>query len=162
MSLKSTDGHRWAFMRPFRIPSTAHPERTYLWRLRIIQTPWFALYLHKIMLPDDDRHPHNHPFEFTSLILKGGYTEERYINPWTSRVPVIRHHRWLTTNKMSVGTFHRIISTFGRKPAWTLVFIGRRTQDWGFFTPITYIRHEDYFAIRHDMEIMEHIDRTGG
>lgn len=34
------------------------------------------LWLHRFLSADGDRHLHSHPFEFDSIILHGGYTEE--------------------------------------------------------------------------------------
>jgi len=34
------------------------------------------LWLHRFLSADGDRHLHSHPFEFESIILHGGYTEE--------------------------------------------------------------------------------------
>ena len=40
-------------------------------------TPWGALRLHHILRGDNDRHFHDHPMDFISLILRGGYIEHR-------------------------------------------------------------------------------------
>jgi hypothetical protein len=47
--------------------------------LRTSRTPWLARLLppmrfHLIWERDQDRHPHDHPWEFQTLILEGGYT----------------------------------------------------------------------------------------
>ena len=44
------------------------------WTLR---TPIGMLRLHHILRGDDDREFHDHPFDFTSIILAGGYVEHR-------------------------------------------------------------------------------------
>lgn len=46
-------------------------------RWQILALPWGTLYLHHIARADQDEHLHNHPWNFTSLILKGGYVEIR-------------------------------------------------------------------------------------
>jgi hypothetical protein len=40
------------------------------------------LYLHKFYTGDSDRHLHDHPWPFRSLILKGGYNEFSYNPAW--------------------------------------------------------------------------------
>lgn len=140
VKLASTDGKRVAFMRPFAIPDAANPEETYLWRLRIIQTPWFALYLHKINTPDGDRHPHDHPFNFWSLILKGGYNEHVIDPEFRTKV----HRRgWFSFHKMPKTHFHSITRLLS-VPTWTLIFVGARTQDWGFLTDDGWVDHATY------------------
>lgn len=44
-------------------------------RYKLLHTPWFGLYFHRIMRSDMGRHFHDHPWSFLSLILRGGYTE---------------------------------------------------------------------------------------
>jgi len=57
---------RWAFMQGFQVAQNGRP---YLDRLRVLQTPWFSVLLHRIHEPDLDRDPHDHPWPFVSLIL---------------------------------------------------------------------------------------------
>jgi hypothetical protein len=60
---------RWAFMRRFRL-TTAEGD-TYLDRLRVVQTPWFGIYLHRLGTPDPGLDLHDHPWPFVSIILVG-------------------------------------------------------------------------------------------
>jgi hypothetical protein len=43
----------------------------------IFQTPWGTIHLHHILRSDGDRAFHDHPWNFTSILLSGGYTELR-------------------------------------------------------------------------------------
>lgn len=52
-------------------------ERTEYMRRWIFSCPWFTIRLHHI-LDSDYGLPHNHPWNFVSLVLKGGYTEALY------------------------------------------------------------------------------------
>lgn len=51
-------------------------SQLYLRRYRVLVTPWFGVFVHKIMLDDSDRHLHDHPWVFGTLVLSGGYDEE--------------------------------------------------------------------------------------
>jgi hypothetical protein len=138
--LVGTDGTLWAFMKVFEIPDLDDPTQVYLKRWRIIQTPYFGIYLHKILLPDGDRNPHNHPWDFWSFILKGQYTEEFKIARGTHERP----NTWRrgSFHKMWIHNFHRI--TLLEVPTWTLVFTGKRVQDWGFLDGLEFIPHAQY------------------
>jgi hypothetical protein len=114
---------RWAFMERFEIPDLDHPERNYLTRLRIIQTPLFALYLHRMDGPDSRVTLHDHPWPFLSVILRGGYDELR--NYDDDLVSVER------LNVKSATDFHTIVRLH-RVPTWTLMFVGRRRRVWGY------------------------------
>ena len=148
--LLGTDGTRWAFMKVFDIPDAIEPNKVDLRRWRLIQTPRFALYLHKINLPDRDRPMHDHPFNFWSFILKGGYSERlaitREVEQFTD--PTIEYRRWppMSFHKMPVGMCHNI-DVLHATPTWSLVFVGRRQQDWGFILPGQgWVQHDAYFA----------------
>src|SRR3954462_14608228 len=114
----------WALFRKVDIigqdPDTG-ADTLYLRRWLFVRTPWFQVMLHKINRPDADRHLHDHPWSFRSLILKGGYVE--HICTKSAHLDV----QWTRTCKprMFVGhnqfTFHRIDRLLNG-PAWTLVF----------------------------------------
>jgi hypothetical protein len=102
----------------------------YLRRLRIVQTPWWALYLHFILEPDYDRHPHDHPANFWTFILRGGYQEVLYRQ--VGGTPLVQTWRRWSLHKMSIRHAHQItLLTPGTR---TLVLFGRRQKGWGFWT----------------------------
>lgn len=79
--------------------------------------------LHHIIQPDHDRHLHNHPWDFTSIILRGWYVEECPGYQQLRRPGSIAHRR--------AADLHRIRSV-SQGGVWTLVFTGPRVQVWGF------------------------------
>jgi hypothetical protein len=133
---RSTDGLRWALLQPFAIEDLDDPDRTYLWRLRIVQTPLFGVYLHRIDMDDGYRPLHDHPWGFLGLILWGGYTEETLHDGTRS---------WRTGSMhwMPFRTFHAI-RHLDRSPTWTLVLVGRRRADWGFLDNGRWMPHKTY------------------
>src|SRR6266404_3883909 len=60
---------------------TLYLRRFFLWRRggdSNVGGDGGGLFLHVIHRNDDDRDPHTHPWNFTSLILKGGYLDEQW------------------------------------------------------------------------------------
>ncbi len=89
------------------------------------------VFLHQILMNDLDRHLHNHPWEWSySLILSGGYTEER-LTPGGTRQ---RRMRPGMVNKLGPHDFHRILELHGEE-TWTLFIGGPKTLGWGFLVP---------------------------
>jgi hypothetical protein len=134
---------RWAFLKWADIESAIYPGYVYLRRLRIFQTPWFALYLHFIYEPDLDRDPHDHPCNFWSLIVRGGYKERVY--KWLhdhDHTPT--HNRWnrWTLHYMPVAWAHQITDLV--PGTITLCWFGRRSRRWGFWTSAGFVPSEDY------------------
>ena len=83
---------------------------------------------------DDDRELHNHPWEnSTSLILWGGYREERLDADGTVRV---RTYRPWSINRIGANDFHRV-ELLDPRGCLTLFIAGKRQQSWGFKDPIT-------------------------
>lgn len=139
--LKGTDGSRWALLKTTYIPETATAETALLKRWRIIQTPLFALYLHCHFKPDPSRHLHDHPYNFRTWILKGDYSERRdngLLFVWRAGS---RHF-------MKAELPHSI-HALSRIPTWTLLFVGRRRRDWGFYTDNGWVPHKKYELLNH-------------
>lgn len=125
----------WAILRVATIMDAKDPSQVYLKRFILVKTPYFSVYVHRILLPDTDRNPHDHPFEFSSLILRGGYIEDVY----RRKIPRGRG-RWVKQ------TYVRNLFSYHRHPlssahsittvlpnTTTLVLAGRRVDTWGFW-----------------------------
>lgn len=106
---------------------------TYLYRLVLARLPGGRrLYLHHFVGDDWSLDPHDHPKYFISIGLWGSYIEEVY-DISSSRV-IVREKRWIAPwiRKFSATHTHRIRAkeTGG---AWTLVYTGPVTRQWGFW-----------------------------
>jgi len=121
------DPRLWSIGSRFDIPNFDDPEELYLTRWRIVQTPWFGVYLHRMLGPDSRPTIHDHPWSFTSIVLRGGYVERR-LDPITREIP-LRKVRWV--NRMRTHDAHAIMRLL-RVPTWTLVFVGKRRRTWGY------------------------------
>ncbi len=127
-----------------------------------VKKPLINAYLHKFYKPDSDREQHNHPFKWGfSLILSGGYEEERLI--WYEEKRTIkgkvfkRRYRKVikrtlkpfSINIIRSSDFHRITKLHGPE-VWTFFLAGPKTSDWGFIDIETetykYISHEEFFS----------------
>lgn len=106
--------------------------------------------LHHIMRSDDDRHLHDHPFDFTSFLLSGGYTETT--PPETLFSEADRHiaGRWpkksrfwprFSIVKKRAEDLHSLTL---ERPVWTLVFAGPKRRDWGFATERGWVSNHHY------------------
>ena len=142
---EETTGRRspqWAFMSRLRIMK---PEvGLYLDRLRIVATPRFGVYLHHIVQPDQDPDPHDHPWPFATVVLRGGYVEEFHSFPYVfgSRQPKNQVWRRWSCHRMGTETAHRITRLLG--DTWTLVFVGRRRGTWGFWRGDAWLSWDEY------------------
>lgn len=138
----STRSPRWALWRWLAIPDQRNPDEIYLLRLRVVQTPWFYLYIHWIYLPDG-QDPHDHPWNFWSFVVRGGYTE--WFVPRPGQVGNTGHKRvW------SAGSVHSLKRpdahniTYVKPGTVTVVWGGKRQGTWGFYTPEGWIEWMNY------------------
>lgn len=125
----------------------SHGSEVYMRRWYLLVFPnLFSIRVHHIKLADLDRWPHDHPWSFLSIILRGGY-EEWWCTPDTFRVnscdPDSEDPIWtrFKTKWVRRFNFHRNtdlhqIRKFDRgdRGAWTLIFTGPERREWGFMT----------------------------
>jgi len=125
----------------------------YLIRVYLIKTKLFQICIHQILQSDADC-LHDHPWNFISIILKGGYwegtTPDQVLNGpeldffnyhhgnkiyyrWfgTGRI-LFRKAQWKHRLKLETEESYRTNTV--NKPATTLVIMFKRKREWGFFT----------------------------
>lgn len=139
--VKGKRSPNWAIWKRMTIPCLDGTD--YLVRLRIIQTPWFAVYLHDIHKDDGDRAPHNHPWPFLSLVVRGYYVERVYPDPiGRPEHYILKTHTAHFVHRMGTGAAHRIVDA---SPGLrTLIVTGPRRASWGFFEHGEYTDWADY------------------
>lgn len=133
----TTDGrqlyHRWRFAGfEYRSDLIAH-DYMRRWTLK---TPWGMVRLHHILRSDDRTHLHDHPMDFVSFILAGGYIEHRPTGEAKRFSPgdvVVRRAEDLHALELPEG-----------RTAWTLVFSTNIRRPWGFQTEDGWIMAGDY------------------
>jgi hypothetical protein len=120
--------------------------------------------IHEILRSDADRHLHDHPWSYTTIILKGGYTE---VTHWET---MEQAEQWARKERRQGGMFfnsemgrfelrlmyeagcvlhrkagfpHRLVVSEGES-ATTLFMMGNYQNKWGFYTPEGKIYWRDY------------------
>lgn len=85
--------------------------------------------------PDPQPDLHDHPVNFVSFILWGGYIERARYNE-------VRAFSMGDVNRKRFTDPHRIISVLSN--TLTLVFYGPRKQTWGYYKPTGWVSWRDY------------------
>jgi hypothetical protein len=135
-------GHPRRAMRPHKVlHERFNPDNPYLYRWILFRLPFglLTVYLHRIVRPDDDPDPHDHPWLFWCVyILEGGYLEQIDPrpdppgSPWTALF-YSRHRGYFGINGRHL---HRIDSLIG-EDSWSLVIAGPKVREWGFVDRLT-------------------------
>jgi hypothetical protein len=108
--------------------------------------PYPNIFIHKLCLSDEDRDVHDHPWNYLTVILSGGYWE------W---VPVIVNGKNIGEQKnwrgpgsiiwRRAGSFHRLEMP---NPSWTLFMHGWRKKEWGFLTKNGFVESSEYIRLK--------------
>lgn len=107
--------------------------------------PW-SLRIHWIRLPDQDRHLHDHPWNARTIILKGGYVEERLNdNPFFFDTEEFERNPG-STAKLGFGEYHRI-TRIPDSGAWTLFISGPYQGTWGFLVDGVKVQWRTYLGL---------------
>lgn len=119
-------------------------------RWRLLSLPWFRVYIHKICRSDEDKHLHTHPWNFSSFILKGGYSQEYWDHPLDNRTSYMQVNRFDVV-RMNRHEGHKI--TLNHTPTWSLVFAYGPYGHWGYLTEKGYIDHKLYREMKNNGEL---------
>lgn len=113
------------------------------------------VFVHRMEAPDPGFDLHDHPWWFVSLVLAGGYTEERSLvreAPLRAAIAesvgqsgrgVVDERRAGSVRVMRLDECHRITHLTGRT-SWSLVITGPVRRRWGFFLPSGWISEPEY------------------
>lgn len=158
-----TASKRWGFR---RLTLRRADGQVYLDRWGFQIDRLFGVYLHRMEAPDPGVDLHDHPWDFVSLVLRGGYTElradtreaplfARLAERWPSGVDrpageVVERPRW-SIKRLRFDECHTIIALH-RTPTWTLVLRGPRRRRWGFYLADGWMPEAQYDAtVRRDL-----------
>lgn len=105
--------------------------------------------IHHIVRPDLDRHMHDHPCDFLSVVLRGGYVEKRptFKNPIFHRGRESMRPTFRGAGSVAFRRAHdrHLISEL-HGDVWTLFLMRRTDNPWGFWTPDGKVFWERYEA----------------
>lgn len=108
---------------------------TYLYRWRVLRLFGCAVYVHRFVGDDWSRDLHDHPKQFVSVGLWGGYNEETTKGVREYRAPWVRSFPPSHTHRLTLGRFGE---------CWTLVAVFRATKPWGFWHKGVWIHWREY------------------
>lgn len=121
--------------------------------------PWrfpISIRIHHIILPDQDRHLHDHPWNARTFILRGGYNEVRpHKKFWSSLDGLIEAlkpegmmhiRRAGDTVALKFGEYHRITEV-SEGGVWTLFVTGKYRGTWGFLVDGVKVQWRRYLGL---------------
>jgi hypothetical protein len=134
-----------------RVNNEPYLERYYLFLKDRKKFP-FNIFLHKFLKGDPDD-VHDHPWSYTTLILKGGYYEWVPIfddnNKKISEVASWRKPGHFRT--CSANSYHRI-ELDPTIECWTLFMPGKQTREWGFLVDNKWVENEKYLEGKYERQ----------
>jgi len=130
-----------------RVDKELYLTRYYIFLKDRVRFP-FNVFIHKFHKSDEPT-PHDHPWPYFTLILKGGYTEWiPQFNDHGQKVMEVAAWRGPGHCRFSHATSYHRIEIDPDVDTWTLFVPGPKQRDWGFFTRTGWIESEQYLAQR--------------
>lgn len=113
-------------------------------RWEILKTPFGSIWLHAIYKADTDKHLHNHPWDFTSVVLKGSYIEQTTLGNKKQHPGKI--------NIRNGADYHKILEMIS-PVVYTLFFASKPKRQWGYRVAGEFVDHETYRERKNKGEI---------
>jgi hypothetical protein len=112
----------------------------------------FNVTLHKIVR-SDDAIMHDHPWSYTTVVLKGGYWEHTPVFNEDGKM-FAEFQKWRGPGSVisrKAGEYHWLELDESVGPATTLFFMGRQQREWGFLVQAKkgvhrWVKWTDYLA----------------
>ena len=118
-----------------------HKDSTELYLIRyfLFRSKYFSIYIHRFMRSDVGD-PHDHPFNFLGYVVKGGYIEELWPDPYPyghySELSERKQGSWAWRPAKTTHMVHldkERLSEDQQEAPLTIIFRGRQIRDWGFW-----------------------------
>lgn len=107
-------------------------QKLYLTKWYLGKVFGYKVNIHRFTGPDVGRAPHNHPWDKAfSFILRGWYWERRVTGVDTAGDLVYSEGKVRWFNRLNGMDVHKV-EALGTEEVWTLFFMGKRQQHWGF------------------------------
>lgn len=94
----------------------------------------FSMRLHHWLRSDDLRHPHDHAWDFISIVLWGSV--------WDRASGADRRRGWLSISRFRATHQHSVVVG---KPAWTLLLTGPERRTWGYWVDGKFRKRNKYY-----------------
>lgn len=143
ISRKTADLHDVTFDGTGPVPFRQQP---FAW---LLQRFGIAARVHHILRSDEGREPHDHPWPYLTIILKGGYFEQRFAEDG-----VMLSMKWHGPGSVlfrPADSWHMLKIPEG-STAWTLFVTGRYKQTWGFLTRSGKELYYSYLKRKHERQ----------
>ena len=130
-----------------RVNNEPYLERYYVF---LKDRTWFPfnVFLHKFLKSDPDE-VHDHPWNYATLILKGGYWEWiPQFNNKGEKFGEIAHWRGAGHFRVCGAKSYHRIEIEPDVETWTLFMPMWKRRDWGFWTHKGWVQHEQYLQSR--------------
>jgi hypothetical protein len=113
-------------------------------RWEILKTRWGSIWLHAIYKADTDKHLHNHPWDFKSIVLKGSYKELTQTGVYLQTPGHI--------NIRNGEDYHKILELLS-PVVYTLFFVTKPKRQWGYKVMGKFVDHETYRELKNKGEL---------
>lgn len=98
----------------------------------------FSIRLHYWQKSDDLRHPHDHAWDFISVVLWGSIADRTIVDSERND----EHRPWLSCRFFRAEHQHSVVVD---KPCWTLLVTGPERRKWGYWVKGRFRKRNKYY-----------------
>jgi hypothetical protein len=121
------------------------PECPYFRLWAVLFKKW-SVRLHQWLGDDDHRHPHNHPYWFVTVVLRGGYDDVTYET--IDNAVLVKDVERMRAGMIRFRPADHMHSVQNVRPnTWTFLITGAPMFRWGFLVKGKIIKRDKYFAV---------------
>lgn len=123
----------------FKISHFMREDKLYLTRYSLFNVYFFSAKIHVIHKSDPEE-PHDHPWNYVSIILKGGYWE--VTNSYPRALDVLKWHKPGSILFRNGNKLHRLVVPVSKKCV-SLILCSKKYRDWGFLKGYKWTSHKE-------------------
>jgi hypothetical protein len=132
-------------------------------RAILFKSKYFSIFIHRFMRSDEPV-PHDHPWNFLTYVISGGYTEQLFdrSKPTRSRGTFKKYWTQRTIQRAPGSIRYRSANAIHfvqtdrkysleeiEKAPYTICLLGPRVKEWGFWTSdTTYVDWREFLKVR--------------
>ena len=112
-------------------------------RWQLLKTPWFSIYIHGIYKSDEDKHLHDHPWDYISFSFYGRFIEKNK-GTYKCKYLYVPTFKIIKRKAEHLHSIHKLLT----KSVYTFFIAFKRRREWGYVVNGKWIDNKTYRKLK--------------